>query len=127
MTDHFTNAELSCSHCDQLQINPQSLERLERVRVKYGQPMLLSSAYRCPEYNAFVSTTGDDGPHVQGHAFDVLCYHGDAYVIAAIALAEGFTGIGYSQHGEHHNRFVHLDDLPARPNQPRPTIWSYPG
>jgi zinc D-Ala-D-Ala carboxypeptidase len=40
-----------------------------------------------------------------------------------LALEQGFTGIGVSQKGA--IRFIHVDDLPDAPGQPRPTIWSY--
>jgi hypothetical protein len=40
-----------------------------------------------------------------------------------LALAKGFTGIGVQQKGG--GRFIHLDNLPNGPGQPRPTVWSY--
>jgi hypothetical protein len=88
--------------------------------------MILTSAYRCPEYNAFVSTTGDDGPHVLGQAFDVLIYGRHGYKLVELAIAEGFTGIFWMQHGDHGQRYMHLDDLPDAPRHPRPWIMSYP-
>lgn len=34
-----------------------------------------------------------------------------------------FTGIGIQQKGG--DRYIHLDNLPNAPGQPRPTVWSY--
>jgi RimJ/RimL family protein N-acetyltransferase len=48
---------------------------------------------------------------------------GYAKEAATAALALGFTGMGFQQKGN--SRFLHLDDLPDAPGQPRPTVWSY--
>jgi zinc D-Ala-D-Ala carboxypeptidase len=102
-----------------------SVQRLERVRVRCGFPFLVSSADRCPEYNAKKSETGSTGPHTRG-AFDIVVLGAQALLVVVIAHAEGFTGIGVRQHGDHKKRIVHLDDLPNSPGQPRPWLWSYP-
>lgn len=100
-----------------------AVERLERVRVKAGFPIKVTSGARCPFYNAQVAHTGDDGPHTTGRAFDLAVAYGQAFTVLRLALEEGFTGIGVSQKGA--SRFLHVDDLPAGVNRPRPTIWSY--
>jgi hypothetical protein len=71
-----------------------------------------------------VSTTGFDGPHTTGKAADILVYGEDALLLLKLALARGFTGIGISQKGDIHSRFIHLDIL-AQPDYPRPFLWSY--
>ena len=124
LTKNFTVEELACKHCGQMRIPLPSIERLQRLRDRSGQPLRLSSAYRCPEHNAAVSSTGRNGPHTKA-AFDVLTSGPEAYQIVALALLEGFTGIGVNQKGPHAARFIHLDDLPDAEGQPRPTIWSY--
>ena len=122
MTPHFRREELLCK-CGCGLLPPQSLvDRAERVRVKFGKPMPVTSGARCPEYNAKVSTTGRNGPHTKG-ALDFGLRGADALTVIGIALREGFTGIGVNQKGD--KRFVHLDDLPNEPGQPRPFIWSY--
>lgn len=84
--------------------------------------MPVNSGARCPAYNNKVSGTGLTGPHTKG-AIDVGVRGDQALTVVRIALEEGFTGIGVSQKGD--KRFIHLDDLPNAPGQPRPTIWSY--
>jgi uncharacterized protein YcbK (DUF882 family) len=100
------------------------MERVERLRLAYGSPLAVTSAMRCRQHNAAVSETGDDGPHTTGRAIDFLVDRGDAYDLLRLALQMGFTGIGVQQRGD--RRFLHLDDLPDAPRQPRPTVWSYP-
>lgn len=124
MTPHFSDAELACKCGCGLLPAQSSQDRLERVRVRYGKPMKVSSGSRCPDHNAKESGTGRTGPHTKG-AFDILVSGEDAFTLLGLALGEGFTGIGFSQKGEHSKRFMHLDDLPNAEGQPRPTIWSY--
>src|SRR5690606_23334893 len=103
-------------------ISAEMLAKLERVRARMGVGLRISSGYRCPDYNAQISSTGRTGPHTTGRAVDVACYGTTALRLIEAALAEGFTGIGVSQKGEHAKRFIHLDDLKG---QSRPWIWSY--
>lgn len=124
MTPHFTLQELTCPCGCGLLPKLQSVQRLEQVRVVYGKPMKLSSAARCPEYNAKVSTTGLNGPHTLG-AFDVLVSGHNVWELIQIAMEYGFTGIGVSQRGPHEKRFIHLDDILGSPVHPRPWVWSY--
>jgi uncharacterized protein YcbK (DUF882 family) len=101
------------------------LDRLQMLRAMYGKPMIVTSAYRSPEHNARVSSTGRDGPHTTGRAVDVLVMGGDALALVALAVECGFTGVGLSQKGNHGSRFVHLDDLPQTATRPRPWVWTY--
>ena len=120
-TPHFTDTELSCRcGCGGL---PSSTFQaaLEHLRVIYDAPMNLSSAYRCPAYNAEVSSTGLEGPHTKG-AVDVLVYGGNAHALVTAAVLSGWTGIGINQSGLRSARFVHLDRLS---DGPRPWVWSY--
>lgn len=122
LTPHFSTDELACKCGCGLLPPMRSIERLERVRVKAGFPFPITSGARCPDHNAKVSGTGRTGPHTRG-AFDIGLRGAQALTVMRLALEEGFTGIGVSQKGA--TRFLHLDDLPDAPGQPRPTVWSY--
>lgn len=124
MTPHFKSAELVCK-CGCGRLPEQSfMDKVERLRMRCGFPMPVTSGFRCPEYNAKVSSTGAWGPHTTGRAIDIGVSHGRALELVRMALTSGFTGIGIKQHGA--GRFIHLDDLPDGEKQPRPVIWSYP-
>lgn len=125
MSEHFSQAELSCRCCGVMDMKEDFLDKLEDLRVAYGNPMILSSAYRCAKYNQRVSTTGAKGPHTTGRAVDVLTYGQDCLELVNLAHELGFTGFGIKQKGHHVQRFLHLDDLPEGVGQPRPWIWSY--
>jgi uncharacterized protein YcbK (DUF882 family) len=105
-------------------MDPRFLEELERLRLAYAAPMIITSGYRCPFYNNKISTTGHAGPHTTGQAVDVTISGPEAYRLVLLAIQFGFSGIGIHQRGPHAGRFVHLDNLPLA-THPRPRIWSY--
>jgi len=122
-TEHFTDKELAC-HCGCGMLPEQSFQdRLEVLRVRYGAPLAVTSGARCPDYNEKVAHTGRTGPHTQGRAVDISISGHEAFRLLSLAVVMGFTGIGISQKGT--SRFLHLDDLPEVPGQPRPWVWSY--
>ncbi len=127
MTDwpyhYFTETEMACKGTGECKMDAAFMLRLERLRMVFGKPLIVTSGYRSPTYNAKVSGTGSDGPHTTGRAVDVSIRGADALKLIDLALECGFTGIGVKQAGD--GRFLHLDDLPAAPGRPRPTIWSY--
>jgi len=98
------------------------MEQIETLRMRMGFPFHVSSAFRCPEHNDHVSSTGLNGPHTTGRAIDILVSGEDAYSLIRIALLHNFTGLGVAQKGLHASRFVHLDDLT---DGTRPWVWTY--
>ena len=121
----FSPAEMACKGDGSLKIDEAFMDRLQALRDKLGFPLVVSSAYRTPAYNAKVSDSGPDGPHTTGHAVDLIANGPRAYAIVGAAAGLGFTGIGLSQKGDVRARFVHLDDLPMSTTLPRPWIWTY--
>lgn len=123
----FSEKELVCScGCGDAGMDDVFMQKLDKLREAVGEPVKLSSAYRCPKHNAAVAKTGAAGPHTTRRAVDILCSGALALKVLANAGRFGFTGIGIKQHGPHTGRFIHLDDLPNGAAQPRPHIWSYP-
>ena len=121
-TRNFSNEELSCSCCGDNLMEASFLHKLQSVRDAFASPMHVSSAYRCPEYNDRVSSTGESGPHTTGRAVDIFVSGQDALRFVTIAIENGMTGIGISQKGDYASRFVHMDDLT---DGVRPHMWSY--
>lgn len=123
MWKYFTLDEFACKHCGGNKMMPTFIEKLDRLRSVCGFPLQVTSGYRCPVHNANVSSTGADGPHTTGRAADIAVERDRAFLLLCHATSLGFTGIGVLQKGK--TRFIHLDDLPAAPGRPRPTVWSY--
>lgn len=113
-----------CSCGGTAAMDPGFMDRLQAMRSKTLEPFIVTSGYRCPDYNAAIAKTGRNGPHTTGRAVDLLCNGPRAHDILQLAALEGMTGIGVAQRGDHGSRFLHLDDLPAG-NYPRPGLWSY--
>lgn len=123
---YFTTEELTCRcGCGQMRMDAKFMPRLVQLRRLSGIELQVTSGYRCPQHNARVSGTGDSGPHTTGRAVDVRVRGKEALRIIDLAISLGFTGIGVMQRGPHDARYLHLDDLPAAPGQPRPWLWSY--
>jgi zinc D-Ala-D-Ala carboxypeptidase len=118
----FTDKELACRCGCGLLPPPDFRAKLERLRERFGKPLIVTSGARCAMYNELVSGTGYNGPHTK-RACDFGVQGADALHLIDLALEQGFTGIGVQQKGK--GRFVHVDDLPNEPGQPRPTLWSY--
>lgn len=123
---HFSLVEFRCRCCGKAEMNADFLRRLDDLREVLGAPLVVSSGYRCPAHNQAVSSSGADGPHTTGRAADLRVHGGVALRVVALAPQLGFTGVGVAQHGPQAARYVHLDDLPASANRPRPWLWSYP-
>ncbi len=119
-TKNFSEKELSCRCCGDNRMNILFLEKLQRIRDEYGKPMKLSSAYRCPNHNNNISSSGVDGPHTTGRAVDVLVAGEDAYHLLKIVMKHNMTGVGIAG-----KSFIHIDDLPKSEKRHRPVIWTY--
>lgn len=108
--------------CEQNHMAPDFVNKLDSLRTHLGFPLIVSSGYRCPEYNNLVSSTGLYGPHTTGRAVDFLVNGEKALRLLQIAANRAFTGIGINQKGNFNTRFIHLDDISQGQ---RPWIWTY--
>jgi uncharacterized protein YcbK (DUF882 family) len=107
-----------------MQMDDGFMRRIVALRQSLSFPFVVSSAYRCPDYNDKVSTTGRDGPHTTGRAIDIQVLGEQALDLLSCARSHGITGLGVKQHNK--GRFLHLDDLEPGLKRPRPWLWSYP-
>lgn len=119
---NFSKREFDCSHTGENGMQAEFMALLQRLRVAYGKPMVVSSGYRSPRH-PIEARKAVPGAHASGYACDIAVQGGDAYEVLRIALSLGFTGIGVQQKGG--GRFIHLDTQPASARVPRPTVWSY--
>lgn len=92
---------------------PDFLDRLQALRARIGQPLIVTSAHRCPQWNAFVGGAPlSQHKHIavdlrlRGHNRSELKHHAEEV---------GFNGLGLAR------SFIHLDLRGQR------TIWFYPG
>ncbi len=124
---YFKKTEFDCRcGCGQNEMEPDFLKKLDDLRGRFDFPFIVTSGYRCPSYNAQVSSTGATGPHTTGRAVDLALFGRKAFNLMRHWTLGGWgTGIGLKQHGPHDKRFIHLDDISADDNRFRPTVWTY--
>ncbi len=116
MAKYFTDDEFrcKCGKCEGLPrfgMHSRLLTVMDAIREKVGQPVIVTSGYRCPAHNAAVGGV-PDSYHTQGIAADIYCDGVSVDSLAWIADECGADGIGrYYGQG-----FVHVDvrGWPAR-------------
>lgn len=118
ITRNFAAEEFVCKHCGAAGIRPSFVEQLQRFRDYLGQPITITSGYRCKQHPVEAAKTVP-GRHTEGIAADIT---GPtiAEIWRALAHFPEFTGVGVSLD----ENFVHLDTrlLPAGV---RRTMWAY--
>ena len=118
----FKKAELRCRcGCDEAKMDSKFLAKLDTLRSRYGKPIVLSSAYRCPKHNESQGGVVDS-PHTEGIAVDILITGKAAHYLLGLIVQLDFQGVGISQKGDHNRRFIHIDD---KTEGTRPWVWSY--
>ena len=127
---HFSLKELMCKcGCEKMLMNFDFMDKMEKLRIHCNFPFIVTSGYRCPQYDAFVGTSErrGSGPHTTGHAMDINIYGKNALIFIEKAFDLGFfTGFGLLQKGGPTSRYIHIDDLTeAEAGAPRPGLWTY--
>ena len=127
---NFSFKEIACQETGECEMNEDTMDRLQELRSEYGRGLRISSGFRSPRHSIEAKKKDPElnprhGGHATCRAIDIAIRGEDAYMVLALAISLGFTGIGVSQKGD--NRFLHLDDIQSDDNfhVPRPTLWSY--
>ena len=81
-------------------------------------PDPVTSGFGCDAHNKRESKV-ENGLHTQAVAAEISKYSTRSLEMLGKSLQIGFSGIGVSQKGPHHKRFVHVDTLE------RKALWSY--
>lgn len=122
----FSAKELQCKcgKCDGGEMNQEFMAGIVELRQIVDFPFIVTSAYRCSEYNdqLYVDKgakkgTHLHGPHTTGKAMDILVSRMRARLI--LDYSGDFDGIGLNQKGD--DRFIHLDYV----SRPERALWSY--
>ena len=116
---NFTPDEFRCSCCNRLEISSDILDLLQTARNELG-PLTITSAYRCPDHNSKVSSTGPSGPHTSGYAVDIHVSNSQHRKKLIDYFATKVTGLGVAK------TFLHIDLLtPELGFEMRPNAWKY--
>lgn len=116
LSKNFTSEELQCRCCARLLYEDSLIVALQRLRDRFGTPMVVTSGYRCPKHNKEVGGT-ETSQHTKGTAVDLVFYQA-ANRNRFIALVEKMLddgelpeigGFGWKAYS---NGCVHLDVRP---------------
>ena len=106
---HFSEIELACRHCGVNECKQSLVDALEAFRTLAGKPVIVSSAYRCPQHNAEAGGAGRS-EHVEGLAADIRVESMAATQMEALARKiPAIRGIGRNDH----QQYIHVDVRPA--------------
>ena len=109
----FERCTPSCSIED---MDQNLLDMLDALREECGIPLLLSCAYRSPEWDRAKKRSGT-GAHTLGRAVDIRCNSSATRMkIMKAALKVGFRRIGIE------GSFIHVDNSPRHDQD---IIWTY--
>jgi uncharacterized protein YcbK (DUF882 family) len=119
LSNHFDRSEFACPcGCGKDDVSPELVQRLERLRIEFAQPIVINSGVRCPAHNAKVGGVPDSA-HVSGEAADLRVHSGaEIYKMLDIILFRRLfrrIGVGKS--------LIHVD---VDSGKPQDTIWVYP-
>lgn len=114
ITKDFAADEFACKHCGQQGIRAAFVEVLQRLRDAIGQPLIVTSGYRCARH-PIEARKQKTGRHAEGIAADVSGAPLDEIWQQAQRMPE-FNGIGIAPH----QNYIHLDTRPG----PR-VLWAY--
>jgi len=114
LSTNFNSYEFRCGigrgcSCNDTLIDLQLVEWLERIRTHFGgRKITITSAYRCPSYNAATSGAATGSRHTKGEAIDFVVEGVAPRVVAAYCESIGIKGIGlYETQAD--GFFVHID------------------
>lgn len=111
---HFKQKELACHCCGTNKATPELLDLLEAIREKVGEPVFVTSAYRCEKHNAKCGGK-PRSQHLLGNAADIHIKSKSPKQLAAF-LEKNFKIGGMGIYGT----FVHVD---CRKYSGKPIRW----
>lgn len=109
LTKNFQVKEFRCKDgSDKILIDVDFVKNyLQKIRDRFGQPIVINSAYRTIPYNKKVGGAAKSY-HTNGQAFDIVVKGRTPEEVAKYAQEIGISGI------IRYNTFVHVDSRPAR-------------
>ena len=116
---NFKPDEFRCSCCNRLEIASELIDMLQTAREALGVPLTLTSAYRCPDHNSKVSSTGLNGPHTTGYSCDIHVSNSQHRKKLIDYFTNKVTGLGIAK------TFIHIDILTPDEISHRPNCWLY--
>ena len=107
LSENFFEAEFACPCCGQTEVDPRLVKGLQKFREALGEPLFISSGYRCPKHNRAVGGRGASA-HLSGKAADVFAHGFTATELFRRAAAfSAFRNWNIGVYPDRH--FLHLE------------------
>lgn len=106
LSANFKTGEFDCNGtgcCSETLVDEKLVEYLQRIRDHFGEPVMITSGYRCPVHNARTPNAAPKSKHTMGMAADFYIPGVTTLAIAQYAESIGVKGIGL------YDTFVHID------------------
>ena len=116
---NFSLDEFKCKcGCGHVSVHSDLLDLLQTARDNIG-PITISSAYRCPDHNDKVSSTGLSGPHTTSKAVDIHVSNSQHRKQLIDYFTNKVSGLGIAK------TFIHIDIISPEELSHRPNCWLY--
>lgn len=100
---NFKLYEFECKDGSGLvKVDPELLDKLQKLRDLVKRPIMINSGYRTPEHNKKVGGS-PNSQHLLGKAADIVISGLPPSMVAEFAEQVGFNGVGV------YNTFTHVD------------------
>ncbi len=109
LSPHFNEMEFACKGDGMVYVEPELIEKLEKLRLQAGLPIFITSGYRSPWYNEKVGGA-KESRHMRGQAADIVVNNMPPAKVSKLAEQAGFGGIGIYNKAN----FTHVDIGPSR-------------
>ena len=122
VSQYFKKHELICKcGCGAYNIDVRLLDLLDKIRIQFGAPVIISSACRCPEWNLKVKGKSKSA-HIATE--EIVCVAADLFCVASwdrFKLLNIFYDLKIPRIGIASD-FIHIDISTQLPNK---VIWTY--
>ena len=113
ISENFSLHEFECRDGSNLvKLEEELIDKLQKLRVQVGKPIIVNSGYRTSEYNAKIGGA-PKSQHMEGKAADIRVIGVTPVQVAKLAKQVGFRGVGI------YDTFTHVDVRLT------PTEWDY--
>lgn len=121
LSKYFDTSEFECScySCDELWVDSDLIALLDKIREYVGQPVHVTSGYRCKSKQAMLKESGrltavGTSQHELGKAADLVSFDWSGKDLAIVAQECGVKAIGIA------NSWIHIDTRSDKIRR-----WSY--
>lgn len=110
ITQNFKVKEFACNGYDEVKIDTNLVQILQKIRTHFGKSVTVTSAYRPEAYNKTIKTASKTSKHILGRAADIKISGVSPITVALYAQSIGAKGVGlYVYLDEDMQGFVHID------------------